>query len=77
MLIGPADGFITGSDILMDGEVTATYIYGDIPEARTQYPAARLQRRTARRPSDLLGPRPETNSSAGDHNPAVVRLQDR
>ena len=35
LLMGPDGGFITGSDILMDGGVTAAYFYGDIPEART------------------------------------------
>jgi hypothetical protein len=35
MLMGPDGGFITGSDILMDGGVTAAYFYGDIPEVRT------------------------------------------
>jgi len=29
LLMGPDGGFITGSDILMDGGVTATYWYGD------------------------------------------------
>jgi NAD(P)-dependent dehydrogenase (short-subunit alcohol dehydrogenase family) len=28
-------GFITGSDILMDGGVTASYWYGDVREVRT------------------------------------------
>ena len=35
LLMGPDGGFITGSDILMDGGVTAAYFYGDIPEVRT------------------------------------------
>ena len=35
LLMGPDGGFITGSDILIDGGVTAAYFYGDIPEART------------------------------------------
>jgi NAD(P)-dependent dehydrogenase (short-subunit alcohol dehydrogenase family) len=30
LLMGPDGGFITGSDILMDGGVTATYWYGDL-----------------------------------------------
>jgi NAD(P)-dependent dehydrogenase (short-subunit alcohol dehydrogenase family) len=30
MLMGPDAGFITGSDILMDGGVTAAYWYGDL-----------------------------------------------
>jgi NAD(P)-dependent dehydrogenase (short-subunit alcohol dehydrogenase family) len=35
LLMGPDGGFISGSDILMDGGVTAAYFYGDIPEVRT------------------------------------------
>ena len=34
LLMGPDGGFITGSDILIDGGVTAAYFYGDIPEVR-------------------------------------------
>jgi hypothetical protein len=30
LLMGPDGGFITGSDILMDGGVTATYWYGEL-----------------------------------------------
>ncbi len=30
LLKGPDDGFITGSDILMDGGATAAYWYGDL-----------------------------------------------
>ena len=30
LLMGPDGGFITGSDILMDGGVTAAYWYGDL-----------------------------------------------
>ena len=30
LLMGPDGGFITGSDFLMDGGVTATYWYGDL-----------------------------------------------
>jgi NAD(P)-dependent dehydrogenase (short-subunit alcohol dehydrogenase family) len=29
LLMGPDGGFITGSDILMDGGVTAAYWYGE------------------------------------------------
>ena len=29
-LIGPSGAFITGSDFLIDGGVTATYFYGDL-----------------------------------------------
>jgi NAD(P)-dependent dehydrogenase (short-subunit alcohol dehydrogenase family) len=34
LLMGPDGGFITGSDILMDGGVTAAYWYGDVAEVR-------------------------------------------
>jgi NAD(P)-dependent dehydrogenase (short-subunit alcohol dehydrogenase family) len=34
LLMGPEGGFITGSDILMDGGVTAGYWYGDVAEVR-------------------------------------------
>ena len=30
LLMGPDGAFITGSDILMDGGVTAAYWYGDL-----------------------------------------------
>jgi NAD(P)-dependent dehydrogenase (short-subunit alcohol dehydrogenase family) len=33
-LMGPDGGFITGSDFLMDGGVTAAYWYGDVAEVR-------------------------------------------
>jgi NAD(P)-dependent dehydrogenase (short-subunit alcohol dehydrogenase family) len=36
LLMGPDGGFITGSDFLMDGGVTAAYWYGDLAEVRTQ-----------------------------------------
>lgn len=36
LLMGPDGGFITGSDILMDGGVTAAYWYGDLAEVRAQ-----------------------------------------
>ena len=35
LLMGPDGGFITGSDFLMDGVVTAAYWYGDVAEVRT------------------------------------------
>jgi NAD(P)-dependent dehydrogenase (short-subunit alcohol dehydrogenase family) len=35
LLMGPDGGFITGSDFLMDGGVTAAYWYGDVGEVRT------------------------------------------
>lgn len=31
LLMGPDDGFITGSDFLMDGGNTASYSYGELP----------------------------------------------
>jgi NAD(P)-dependent dehydrogenase (short-subunit alcohol dehydrogenase family) len=34
LLMGPDGSFITGSDFLMDGGVTATYRYGDVAEVR-------------------------------------------
>jgi NAD(P)-dependent dehydrogenase (short-subunit alcohol dehydrogenase family) len=34
LLMGPDGGFITGSDFLMDGGVTAGYWYGDLAEVR-------------------------------------------
>jgi NAD(P)-dependent dehydrogenase (short-subunit alcohol dehydrogenase family) len=33
LLMGPDGAFITGSDILMDGGVTAAYWYGDLAPA--------------------------------------------
>jgi NAD(P)-dependent dehydrogenase (short-subunit alcohol dehydrogenase family) len=36
LLMGPDGGFITGSDFLLDGDVTAGYWYGDLAEARAQ-----------------------------------------
>jgi NAD(P)-dependent dehydrogenase (short-subunit alcohol dehydrogenase family) len=30
LLMGPGGGFITGSDFLMDGGVTASYFYGEL-----------------------------------------------
>jgi hypothetical protein len=35
LLMGPDGTFITGSDILMDGGVTAAYWYGDLAPAAT------------------------------------------
>jgi len=31
--LGPDGGFITGSDVLMDGSVTAAYRFGDLAPA--------------------------------------------
>jgi len=36
LLMGPDGGFITGSDFLMDGGVTAAYWFGDVAEVRTK-----------------------------------------
>jgi NAD(P)-dependent dehydrogenase (short-subunit alcohol dehydrogenase family) len=36
LLMGPDGGFITGSDFLVDGGVTAAYWYGDLAEVRPQ-----------------------------------------
>ena len=36
LLMGPDGGFITGSDFLMDGGVTAAYWYGDLAEVRVK-----------------------------------------
>ena len=36
LLMGPDGGFITGSDFLMDGGVTAAYWYGPLAEVRAQ-----------------------------------------
>jgi NAD(P)-dependent dehydrogenase (short-subunit alcohol dehydrogenase family) len=36
LLMGPDGGFITGSDFLIDGGVTAAYWYGDLAEVRAQ-----------------------------------------
>ena len=36
LLMGREGGFITGSDFLMDGGVTAAYWYGDLAEVRAQ-----------------------------------------
>jgi NAD(P)-dependent dehydrogenase (short-subunit alcohol dehydrogenase family) len=35
LLMGPDGGFISGSDFLIDGGVTAAYWYGDLAEVRT------------------------------------------
>jgi NAD(P)-dependent dehydrogenase (short-subunit alcohol dehydrogenase family) len=35
LLMGPDGGFITGSDFLMDGGVTASYWFGDVAEVRS------------------------------------------
>ena len=34
LLMGPDGGFMTGSDILIDGGVTAAYWFGDLAEVR-------------------------------------------
>ena len=38
LLMGPDGGFITGSDFLMDGGVTASYWFGDVAEVRAPEP---------------------------------------
>jgi NAD(P)-dependent dehydrogenase (short-subunit alcohol dehydrogenase family) len=38
LLMGPDGGFITGSDFLIDGGVTAAYWYGDVAEVRLPQP---------------------------------------
>ena len=35
LLMGPDGGFITGSDVLMDGGVTASYFFGDLAPSPT------------------------------------------
>jgi len=42
VLMGPDGGFITGSDVLMDGGVTAAYWYGELaPQSAAQPSASR------------------------------------
>jgi NAD(P)-dependent dehydrogenase (short-subunit alcohol dehydrogenase family) len=41
LLMGAEGGFITGSDFLMDGGVTAAYWYGDVAEVRTPSDSAK------------------------------------
>jgi NAD(P)-dependent dehydrogenase (short-subunit alcohol dehydrogenase family) len=41
LLMGPDGGFISGSDFLMDGGVTAAYWYGEVAEVRGSGPAER------------------------------------
>jgi NAD(P)-dependent dehydrogenase (short-subunit alcohol dehydrogenase family) len=41
LLMGPDGGFITGSDFLMDGGVTAAYWYGDVAEVRAPHSVQR------------------------------------
>jgi NAD(P)-dependent dehydrogenase (short-subunit alcohol dehydrogenase family) len=41
LLMEPEGGFITGSDFLMDGGVTASYWFGDVAEVRGQQRCAR------------------------------------
>lgn len=40
LLLGPDGAFITGSDVLMDGGLTAAYFYGSDPSAES--PGARV-----------------------------------
>jgi NAD(P)-dependent dehydrogenase (short-subunit alcohol dehydrogenase family) len=39
LLMGPDGGFITGSDILMDGGVTAAFWYGELAKERQTMPS--------------------------------------
>jgi hypothetical protein len=39
--MGRDGGFITGSDVVMDGGVTAAYWYGELPEVRGQQARSR------------------------------------
>ena len=40
LLMGPDGGFVTGSDFLMDGGLTAAYWYVDVGEVRTWWPVS-------------------------------------
>ncbi len=40
LLMGPDGAFITGSDFLMDGGVTAAYWFGELAPKRRQAPSA-------------------------------------
>lgn len=48
LLMGPDGGFITGSDFLMDGGVTAAYWYGEVAEVRNK---SRARTETGARPA--------------------------
>jgi NAD(P)-dependent dehydrogenase (short-subunit alcohol dehydrogenase family) len=37
LLMGPDGGFITGSDVLMDGGVTASYYFGELAHLRHEH----------------------------------------
>ena len=53
LLMGPDSGFITGSDILIDGGVTASYFYGELRQLTRRYSMEHGSRRpTAKGPSD-------------------------
>ena len=49
LLMGPDGGFITGSNFLMDGGVTAAYWYGDVAEVARSRRRAAPSSRTASR----------------------------
>ena len=36
LLMGPDGAFITGSDVLMDGGVTAAYWFGELAQSRSK-----------------------------------------
>ena len=54
LLMGPDGGFITGSDVLRDGGVTAAYWYGDVAEVRPQLTRAGATAWHTRTHSDRL-----------------------
>src|SRR6185312_11008562 len=72
LLMGPEGAFITGSDFLMDGGVTASYSYGELAPKQTR-PVHRFVARAAvtGRPSDAAGRgcvrRGDASTSASGH----------
>jgi len=40
VLSGMSGGCITSGDVLMDGSVTAVYLYGDLVEGRNESPSS-------------------------------------
>jgi hypothetical protein len=62
LLMGPDGGFITGSDFLMDGGVTAAYWYGDVAEVRAVDKG--LERQAWRRQSSDQSRRAKTRADA-------------
>ena len=50
LLMGPAGGFITGSDFLMDGGVTSSYFFGELaPAALKTSPSGQREERVRER----------------------------